>query len=321
MCEFFEDDQDVYRVFIRYNPYKGNNGTAGMRCFIYSYGSEQLDDPMDEESLSALLAHEMVHNWPKIENDSTSIHNWYTEGLAEYYSVMLRHRFGLTSNRRFLEQVNRKITTYYTSPLVSMSNEDVNRLTWKQAEAQSLPYSRGFVYALIVDDLIRKASNESRSLDTLVLTMLRKFRAGEQYGMDEYKCILAKELGEDVAQKIYKSMIGGSLLVPAPNSIKVPYGVRLIRSDKEQWDLGFDDASVRQQVITGLREGSRAAAAGVRNGDNIVNKVTLDEIIRGENGASLELKVEREGQELTIAFRPRSWEMTEAYSYVCDVLE
>lgn len=81
MASLFEDTEDSYRIFVRFNPYRGFGGNGYFRSFVLEY------DPflvIDEDYLLYTLAHEMVHNWPMIqESENDSVEGaWYTEGMV-----------------------------------------------------------------------------------------------------------------------------------------------------------------------------------------------------------------------------------------------
>lgn len=40
----------------------------------------------------------MVHNWPQLNDNPYGVTTWYSEGTAEYYSVLLPLRLGLMTD-------------------------------------------------------------------------------------------------------------------------------------------------------------------------------------------------------------------------------
>lgn len=99
LSAFFRDKGNSYRIFLRHNPFRGSlTGTALRRSFMYGYDDSERDCPPSLQDREAVLAHEMVHNWVLLTRESVA-DNWYHEGLAEYYQVLLRFRFGLASCR------------------------------------------------------------------------------------------------------------------------------------------------------------------------------------------------------------------------------
>jgi hypothetical protein len=135
MSKFFQDEGQPYRVFIRKNFNHGNGGTALARSFTFGW-SEATAPTLD--SLQSLLAHEMTHNWPAMEGEHGDT-AWYSEGAAEYYSILLSHRAGVTTPAQFQEEVNERAAGYYTNPHRALTNRDAAKIFWSDWSAQRVP--------------------------------------------------------------------------------------------------------------------------------------------------------------------------------------
>jgi hypothetical protein len=89
MAPFFEDTEDSYRVFIRFNQKRGFGGTGLYRSFVMEYDPwEEFDDLY----LTFLLAHEMVHNWALMEmgdKREDEEGGFYVEGMFHFSSTYL----------------------------------------------------------------------------------------------------------------------------------------------------------------------------------------------------------------------------------------
>jgi len=83
MASFFGDNELSYRIVIRFNPVRGFGGTAFTRSFILEY--DAIIEVEDGEMLST-LAHEMVHNWPRMEGGSGA----HAEGESAWFSEGVR---------------------------------------------------------------------------------------------------------------------------------------------------------------------------------------------------------------------------------------
>ena len=178
MADFFNDRNQIYRVFVRKQPYRSGGGTSLPQSFMFGWTS-LLETTQDE--MSSLLAHEMTHNWPDLEGEHPEI-AWYTEGNAEYYSLGLTWRAGLIDDRQYLDLVNERARDYYTNPLQSLSNLDAGARFWTDTRAQRVPYGRGFMYLASVDAQMRTRSNGKRSLDDVVRELVQRKRDGKPYG-------------------------------------------------------------------------------------------------------------------------------------------
>ncbi|MEU6408168.1 hypothetical protein [Microbispora sp. NPDC046933] len=301
MCDFFREPAPGHRVFIRKHPYPGNGGTALPRSFMFGWSDAETPTV---DSLASLLAHETAHNWPRLDGDHGDT-AWYTEGTAEYYSIMLSHRAGLVDDTEFLELVNERARGYYTNPLQTLSNAEAFELFWKDQRAQRVPYGRGMFYLVDVDAKIRAASGGRRSLDDLVLTVLERQRAGEKIGVPEWLDLVTDELGE-TARRDFAAMGAGEWIVPASEA----FGPRFVREEIRDHvtELGFAIPSLETRVVTGLVAGSAAELAGVREGDRILDGPAGSEIARG----SLErvsLTLQREDRTFEVAYDPSGAEV------------
>ena len=208
--EFFHDEGSTYRVFVRRNPYHGGGGTTLTRSFMFGYSDDKIPKP---DELHGLLAHEIVHNWPAMEGEHGDT-AWYSEGNAEYYSILLSYRAGIFDLAKFQKEINTRASAYYTNPFVALSNEQAAEKFWSDSRAQRIPYGRGFMYLARVDAEVREKSGGKHSLDDLVLRDARTQTHGEKYGVPEWLDLVTKELGPDAKQE-FEAMTKGELEIPA----------------------------------------------------------------------------------------------------------
>jgi hypothetical protein len=307
MSAFFHDDGASYRVFMRKTLANGG-GTALTRSFMFGYSESK---PPTAESLEGLIAHEMVHNWPTLSGDHADT-SWYTEGSAEYYSVVLSYRAGLSTPDEFLTRVNERASGYYLNPLQSLTNRGADAIYWKDSRAGHVPYGRGFMYLASVDAEIRARSGRKRSLDDIVLKLLERTRAVEASGggkaqapgIADWEELIAKELGSRGVRG-YENMVAGMPIAPPANTFGPcfrPVRVALGRP----LDPGFDVSSLSgpKRVIKGLVAGSPAAQAGLLDGDEVIAAPDLGDPTFKDADKPLVMKVRRAGEELSISFVP-----------------
>ncbi|TFK55987.1 hypothetical protein OE88DRAFT_1652543 [Heliocybe sulcata] len=312
MAPFFEDSEDVYRVFVRKAPI-GVGGSAYLRSFILEYDDVHI---MEEDKLFNLIVHEMVHEWPRMQQSRKDLPEdpdsaWYEEGVADYYASLLPYRFGLHSDEEYLSDLNSEAHAYYTSPMVNLSMEEAARTAWLDGNAQRVPYYRGCMYLLKVDAQLRAATGGKKSVDDIMLELLRRKYRGEYYGIHAWLEWVERELGP-VALADYDAMSRGYLIVPSKNAAGERF--ELVRADQERYELGFATDYLSKGVIRGLVPGSRAEKAGVRNGDKVLKGEMLW-ATAGELTKNMTLTVEREGEVLQFEYWPRSYEKVEAYQW------
>lgn len=297
MSEFFNDKGAPYRVFMRQNPYPAGGGTGLAQSFMFGVANEENSKG---ETPSLLLAHEIVHNWPRLNgSEPHALTAWYTEGNAEYYSSALSYRAGLIGLEKFLDVVNERAKSYYANPHINLTNAEAGKIFWSDSRAQRVPYGRGFMYLVNLNAALKKASGGERSLDDLVLEVRAKQVAGETVGIDAWKAILERELGAD-AVTTFDDMVAGKLIVPSEDSLAPCFRVKTL--DEKPFELGYDRMTLT--VVQKLVEGSEAAKAGLQEGDKILSFTPLSEL-REDPEKKMDITVNRDGEELSFSYLPR----------------
>ncbi|WP_129793811.1 hypothetical protein [Sphingosinicella sp. CPCC 101087] len=308
MAGFFGEGADAYRVFARQHPYRGRGGTALPRSFTFGYHAPS--NPTIDE-LQGMLSHEIAHGWPSMQGEHGET-AWYSEGTAEYYSILLARRAGLLDDGRFLEEINERAGGYYAHSFRSLSNAEAAQRFWSDPFVQQVPYGRGFLYLARTDGAIRTASDGRRSLDDVVLALRERQAAGQSYGIADWLDLVGREIGRDRAEQDYRSMAAGEVVRPgsafADCFLAVPAPARRL-------ELGFARRSFNDgAVVQGLIEGSYAERAGVRDGDAILDYTDLDEI-SADAAKEMRLTIRRDGREQVISYLPRAQEV-EAWRWV-----
>ncbi|CAH0019623.1 unnamed protein product [Clonostachys rhizophaga] len=323
MCDFFQCSGESYRIFFREDPYYVvRSGLAQPGGFLISFGLLLKQAGWALDSFTTLFAHEMTHNFanPAEGEDIANGAQWYAEGLAEYYSIFARHRLGLLDEHGVGDEMNYRAQAYYTSPLATLSNEEVNKLTWKTQNAQRLPYSRGLVFWVRLEALVRETSSGHRGIDELVVEIVQLAKTrGKPPTLAEFLGRLDQELGP-VARQEYEHHNSGKLIIPPKRSL-IP-GAVAVRIDMEPFELGFNEESLLQgpRIVRGLRSDSRAANAGILDGDLLTSWVDLNHC-KDHLESEMKLRIERKtadsevSQELDITFWPRAYTKVEGWEW------
>ena len=212
MSKFFRDDQTVYRIIMRKDPYPTSGGTALMRSYMFGWNDTQPVSVADKQNL---LAHEMVHNWPHLNDHPYGSTSWYSEGTAEYYCVMFPFRMGLVSKEATLREIQTRTDNYYTNPTRHMENIEAAQICWQDRRAQRLPYGRGFFFLANTDVKIREATGGKYSIDDVVLFILEQGRKGVTLGNQVFLDTVKEIAGLDVTAD-WEVMRTGGHIVPLP---------------------------------------------------------------------------------------------------------
>lgn len=219
MAEFFQDKDPVYRVLMRRDPFEySGGGSAAARSFISGYS---VFGTVDVEEWYATLAHEMVHNWPFFDDTVTGMGTWYTEGIAEYYATVLPYRAGFVDKEYTLRQINKRGKYRYLDNVYrEMPNMKIPEIQWKDRQAQTVPYGRGFVYLSNVEAQLKRAGKGSIDEITVIYTMPKKKLMTEAI----WKQFIKERLGEK-GLKEYEDMKSGKLVVPDQDAFGESFSV------------------------------------------------------------------------------------------------
>ena len=222
MQTFFRDDQQAYRIFMRKDPFDHSGGTALLRSYMFGWNDAE---PVSVRNMQNILAHEMVHNWPQLNDNPYGTSSWYSEGTAEYYCCMLPFRMGLISRETLLEEIQKRTTGYYTNPTRHLENLEAARICWKDRRAQRLPYGRGFFLLANTDVKLRRATEGRVSIDDVVLSLIEKDRAGVTLGNQVFLDTVKELGGIDVAED-WETMRTGGHIVPLEDAFDGQFHLR-----------------------------------------------------------------------------------------------
>lgn len=309
---FFDQVPASFGVFARTNTLNPGSGIGLTDSFAFTFGPKT---PIKD--LESLLAHEMVHAWINSLSGTMDAPgglglSWFGEGLAVHYQRLLPYRAGLISRADFLEDLNATAARYYTNSQIATPNSRIADGFWKDTRIRVLPYDRGSLYFAKVDAEIREASGGARSLDDIVRQMLAERRKGHAMDLALWKRLLGEQLGKEGLVEFDAMLSGETVVVPSD-----AFGPGLERFEKplRRFDLGFDPLVLvsKERTVRGLKPGSEAEKAGLRNGDRILNRFPQD-AMQADQAARLTLQVEREGRRLELTYLPRG-ETVEAYQW------
>ena len=199
MSPFFRDTESIYRIFVRKDPEKfpSSGGTALLRSYMFGWNENK---PVSVAEKQNILAHEMVHNWPNLNDEPYGITTWYAEGTAEYYSIMLPLRAGLISKETALREIQTRTDAYYTNPTRHLENMESTRVAWKDRRAQKIPYGRGIFFLANCDVKMKQATENRYGIDDVVLNILELGRKGVTLGNEVFLNEIRKLSGLDLSE-------------------------------------------------------------------------------------------------------------------------
>ncbi len=179
-----------------------NSGVFG-RSISMLMGDEPNEE--NEEQWAPLIIHEVLRLWNGQAIEHTGRENWFSEGFADYYSMIMCPRLGLKSEEDFIQRLIHVSKRYFTK---------LGQSPIRETPDYELRYTGGSLVGLCMDIQIRKATNNARSLDDLMKQMHQAFgKTGRKYSMDDVVSIANSITGTDHAE-FFESYVAGTDELP-----------------------------------------------------------------------------------------------------------
>lgn len=258
-----------------------------------------------------LFAHELLHTWigGKIRNNGrqSELNYWWSEGFTEYYSRVIALRSGGLSMEEFLSECNTFLRRYYLSPVLNESNACIKRDFWKDKDVETLPYCRGFVFALYLNSLIKQHS-PNNSLDD-VMRDLFKTSPQREFSAEHFKNIVNAYIPQGITKSMSQFIDKGKTITLEALAAVLP--LEKIKLGRSQ--LGCDRQAFRKEKrVKNIDKRSNAYKAGLRNGDKIIEW-------NFPKGPDPDQIATIKTVDKIIEFRPESPEKKEVYQFKSDL--
>ena len=270
--DFWRDYNFPYFV-VTLAPYgAGQSGTGG-GGFTNGFNLYTSRDGPFSTGLLSLLAHETFHTWNPLKmgriRSPQENTNWFTEGFTTYYQDLLLWQAELIGDAQYLDAVNRIVRDYHFSPARNASIQElINRSRQDQAKSR-IPYERGALIALWLDDAIRRRSAGKSSLDTLMRDLFDERKDHADLSKERILAAIGRRVDAGVLARVREYVDSGTS-IEAPQNLRVPCAVRTV-AEMPEFELGMDrTALIESQRVMALKPGSAAERAGAKNGDVVV---------------------------------------------------
>ena len=267
--------------------------------------------------MNPLMSHEFMHLWnvKRIRPaelwpyDYTAEQYtpllWWSEGVTDYYADVSNLRAGLWTDQEFTANLHSNATRVDDAP-EPWSVEDGSTITWIDevfVGSSQLYYPKGSVLGLLLDIEIRNATNNSKSLDTVIRALMERFyKQGKGFKTADLLALL-REAGAPDVDAFYQKYVNGR--EPLPYEAILPKaGFAVGRDTVSLPMLGVTQTPTQTGLlIGGVEPGSSAAEAGVRPGDVLLR---VGDVAVGSDDWGIEFRRRykgRAGQPLTIVVR------------------
>lgn len=292
MANAFGAPATPYRVFLRAHPHRGANASAHPASFVMAMNP---DHPLDESSLFDTIAHELVHEWLRLDGRPEEV-TWFVEGAADYYSLVLPHRAGMVDDHTFLRAVNYAARECFANPRRQLTLDEAQREFCSDFWAHRLPYGRGMFYLADLDARLRAATSGTYRVDDVVRDVVRGRSRGKSVGIQQW-CALVDDVLHESETAALDSFVFAGRGSPADGS----FGPSFVSTTVQVpvLDLGLDPMSVVSRRVMGLVPDGIADRAGLREAEAI-DLPRLRELVDMNIGDVLEVGVTRDGEQVRI---------------------
>jgi predicted metalloprotease with PDZ domain len=218
-----------------------------------------------------LLAHEMFHEWNgrivrRVEPEQLVY--WFSEGFTDFYARRLLFRAGRLTVDQYARDLDDSLSRYMLSPVRNAPDQRILDDFWKDREVADLPYRRGDVIAMMLDHSIREHSRGARSLDDLMREIVARGRTGTRVDNEMLFADIERATDAEFAERVRRIVVHGETAELDARTFEPCLSLRM--EPLGPFELGFDlDASRKDGVLHGVREGTHAYAAGLREGQRL----------------------------------------------------
>jgi predicted metalloprotease with PDZ domain len=292
--------------------------------------------------LQGLYAHEVFHAWNvkrlrpadlvpyRYDDEQPTELLWMSEGITDYYADLSMVRGGVVDSSGFFILTSGKIGEVAAAPPVAL--EDASLSTWIHPTDGTgyLYYPKGSLAGLMLDIIIRDATDNRSSLDSVMRRLYRETYVEGKGGFTEAQFWRAASdaAGGRSFEDFERRYIDGR--EPYPWAELLPLaGMRFAVDTIREPRLGVNSIGSPDGVlVTAVEPGSAADEAGVRPGDILVSVgnirvedqdfgVRFRAQFQSQEGAPLQLGVRRNGELLALGGRVR---LSERYAPRVDAM-
>ena len=274
----------------------------------------------------SLYAHEIFHSWNvkrlrpsemwpyQYSHSQPTPWLWVSEGITDYYADLAEVRGGVVDEKGFYALTAEKMNEVMMAVPVALEDASVNTWVHPVDGTEYLYYPKGSLAGLLIDVLVRDASDNKKSLDDVMRTMYQNtYKKGRGFtATDWWGAVSAAANGRNFSAFSAHYIDGRD---PFPyDSVLALAGLR-VRQERVPRLGVLTQLDPNGILVANVQDGSSAANAGVRAGDYLlsVGDIAVEDQqfgakLRAKYGASMEgaplaIRVKRGTETLTLSGR------------------
>jgi len=275
-----------YTVLAIFDPgYGGGSALEHQNSHLGIYTPELIGTPI----LPSITAHEIFHAWNvkrlrpadlwpyRYDQPQQTTWLWVSEGITDYYADLALVRGGIVDSAGWRDFTQEKIVSVAAVPPVAL--EDASLSTWiHPADGTGyVYYPKGALAGLMLDILIRDATDNRASLDDVMRRMYAAvYQAGRGFSETDWWSAVQEASGLQTLDQFNRRYIDGRDPFPLEEILSLA-GMRLVTDSIREPRIGVSTSTdAGGSLVLEVVPGSMAEGAGVRVGDVLVRIGEVD---------------------------------------------
>ena len=242
----------------------------------------------------SLASHEYFHAWNgkrlrpvelgpfDYENETYTRALWFVEGVTDYYADLFLVRAGIATRDEYLDALSAQIRSLHTTPgRLEQSVEAASYDAWIKyyRTDENTPntaisyYVKGAVIGFLLDAHIRRLTDGEKSLDDVMRQMYKRFSGERGFSREEVYSAVAESVGPAHARAMRAWMTRALETTDELDYTDAMAWLGLRMTTPPAAPRAYLGVTTRTEngktIVTGIRRGSPAAAAGMSLLDEI----------------------------------------------------
>jgi predicted metalloprotease with PDZ domain len=198
---------------------------------------------------------------------------WVSEGITDYYADIAQVRGGVVGDTGFYQLTAAKIDEVAQAPLVALTDASLSTWVHPTDGTGYLYYPKGSLAGFMLDVLIRDASDNHQSLDSVMRNVYTAtYKKGRGFTASDWWGAVSRAAGGKSFADFNRRFVDGREPFPW-DSILPLAGLRLVPDSIREPRLGIASTmdSTGNVRVMQVEPGSAAADAGLQPGDVLVS--------------------------------------------------